>query len=276
MDQEIRAHLSSVPITIIAIIFLTYIGIISYVHAIAKKNNRPLPQISFSSSHYYLIMLWVPLSYLILILCCDIRYLIFFFASGIAGIVGETLLSIVWDILLDKPLWSYHHGSLLHRYTSTINFLPWTTGGLIFLSVGNALAIDIAPPFPSALPYFVITLLSGFGGVMLAMITAFILKNHYTVGKQWRNVPFSTLRFLIFCIPICTVFIALTMISNITFLIYFFAFAIFGNILEYMYGKFISKIFNRRLWTYHDWKIDLDTQVLSICHSGQLVACIFI
>lgn len=242
------------PVCIFAMILLVYICFLKALKAISNKET--IKSVKFTTKHYLLVMSWVPLNYLILTIFFDTKYSIFFFVTGIAGIIGETILSMIWDVLLDKPIWTYREEPLIKGYTSIINFLPWTMGAFIFLSTARLADYDLGTLYKIDIPYYLLILISGIMGTILAIITALLFARKYKSDGRFLNVKFSIFRFFVFCIPIFSIYIGLTIFIDLKYIFYFIFFALVGNITEYLFGKFIGNVFGHRLWTYNYLKID--------------------
>jgi len=220
------------------------------IFTVLTKNDY-LINLRFSVKKYYLLMGWVPFSFLVLTLFLDSRYLVFFFVCGAAGIIGETVVSMIWSRVFDQSIWTYHHLSRINGYTSALNFLPWATGAFIFLITARLLEtmsfkifnVDYSPYGVSGLAFV--------SGIILAVLLVVWHTKHTGDEKQ-----FTMGRFLIFCVPIVTTALALCVFCDLKFLILLLAFAVIGNITEYIYGKIINLLFGQCLWTYTYLKID--------------------
>jgi hypothetical protein len=198
----------------------------------------------FTRRRFYLLMGWAPLSFVMLALVVNVRYLAFFLVAGVAGIAGELLLSVIWRAFFREPIWTYTYGAQASGFTSTLNFLPWAVGGLLFQVVGRlAQPEHIAPTRP-----------------MLVSIGAFAvsLAIAWPVRALTRPVDgaFSKTALAIFCLPIATTGIALALLCNPIYLSLMALFAIVGSITEYGYGRSMSYLFEKGLWSYNHGKID--------------------
>lgn len=243
------------PSTVFVIVFLVCIILILMIQRLTNK--KMLRSVKFSQRHYYVVMAWVPISFLLIGLFFDVRYLLFFLISGFAGIIGETILSIVWDILLDKPIWSYHAESAVNGYTSKLNFLPWTTGAFIFLSVGRIIGRPkLNPVIDTKLSYYSVIIIFLMIGLLITIILEVILEIKNSKDNKTLDLKFNIYRFFVFCIPIFSIYLGLILFCSWQYILFAFFFAIVGNLTEYMYGKYIEIVFGRRLWTYNYLKIE--------------------
>jgi hypothetical protein len=106
---------------------------------LALKRGDWLTDSQFSLTKFYVLMGWVPLAFLALSLVISPRYLLLFVATGLMGIVGELIVSVVWRRFFAEPIWTYSYRSVLSGYTSTLNFFPWTVGALLFCETRRVL-----------------------------------------------------------------------------------------------------------------------------------------
>lgn len=201
-------------------------------------------QRDFTLRKFYVLMGWAPLTFVVLAAAIDVRYLLFFVVAGIAGIVGELLVSVLWLHFFDRPIWTYSHRSVLKGYTSTLNFLPWAVGALLFVVSGRLVVGeggDIVRPF-------MVSAAGVAGGLFLSLLGNRLLKN--------RNRRFTKPAFAVFCLPIATTAIALSFACGPEYLLLMTLFAFVGFLTEYGYGRGMTLFFDRGLWTYNHWQID--------------------
>ena len=203
----------------------------------------------FSTINFLLSMLWVPLGYLVISVVFDYRFSILFLIFGIAGILGETILSFIWNTFIEKSIWTYRD-MILKGYTSYLNFFPWTVGGLIFYTIGYAYTNFINIKFKSDLRLIIISSVIG-----LLLSIAIILLTTLT-KKIPIKTKFSIKKYLVLCLPIFLTYFNLMIFSNKSYIILIGIFVIIGNITEYIYGKYLAEIFHERFWTYNYLKID--------------------
>ncbi len=198
----------------------------------------------FTWRRFYLLMGWAPLTFLTLALAVDIRYLAFFLVAGVAGIVGELLLSVLWRSFFREPIWTYTYGAKAAGFTSTLNFLPWAIGGLIFQVVGRlvhpARFSPMRPMLVSA----------------IAFTVAFALVSAVRLFTRPHGGAFSKTGLALFCLPIATTSVALARFCDPIYLPLMAAFAVVGTLTEYGYGRSMSYLFERGLWSYNHGKLD--------------------
>lgn len=214
---------------------------------LALKRGDWLTDQRFSLTKFYVLMGWVPLAFVLLGMLISPRYLALFGAAGLLGIVGELLVSVVWRSFFSEPIWTYSYRSVLAGYTSTLNFLPWAVGALLFCETRRVLR----GPVPSALTLERPMLVCA-AALLLGLLVAWPL-SRVTSARQRR---FSKRAFAVFCIPIAFTAAALATLVSPYFLVLMTAFALIGFFTEYTYGRGMSLFFERGLWTYNHWKID--------------------
>lgn len=210
-----------------------------------KSHTHPLPT-PFTLSKFYALMGWAPLTFLILGLWISPRYFLFFIVSGTLGIVGELLVSLAWRHHFGEPIWIYSYGATLRGDTSTLNFLPWAVGALLFHLTSKVLGSP--PGFEQVKGPIVVAAFAVSGGVLAALAL------HRVVRRAERS--FSALGFAIFCLPIVTTMIALGFTHGPWWPLLMAAFAVVGFYTEYSYGRSMSLFFARGLWRYQRWPID--------------------
>jgi hypothetical protein len=216
--------------------------------ATAFRKSTLLSDERFSRAKFYALMGWVPLVFLVLALAWNVRFLAFFFAAGASGIAAEVLVSIVWRAFFSEPIWSYSFGAVARGFTSTLNFLPWATGGLLFHATGRCFRTlhPQADVFPAR------------AAIVFAVSLAVGLAFAWPLSRATsaRRGVFSKSAFAVFCLPIGLAAIALATLCSPIYLVLMSAFAAVGFITEYGYGRGMRVFFDRGLWTYHPWKID--------------------
>ena len=212
--------------------------------AICAKREL-LTETGFSHGKYYSLMGWTPLVFAALAITLDWRYLAFFAIAGVAGIGGELLVSVIWRWFFREPIWTYSYQSVLSGYTSTINFLPWAVGALLFHATARLLGLGTPPQLLEP---------------MLVSATAFVVTMALVLpARRWTSAHqrrFSKTAFALFCLPIVATAIALGTICSPTYYALMIAFSIVGFLTEYGYGRSMSVFFERSLWTYNHWQID--------------------
>ena len=198
----------------------------------------------FSLRKFYLLMGWAPLTFVALALLVDPKFLLFFVVAGTAGILGELLVSVAYRWFFDEPIWTYSYRSVLRGYTSTLNFLPWAVGAFLFLLTGRIFGgapKDVSTPIVVAGA----AVLAGFGVAWAA--------RRLTSSRPRR---FTRRGFALFCLPIAATAFALGAVCGVRYPLLMTAFAVVGFATEYGYGRGMSLLFERGLWTYNHWQID--------------------
>ncbi len=201
----------------------------------------------FSLRKFYLLMGWVPLAFGVLALLVDARYLLFFVVAGVAGILGELLVSVLWRWFFQEPIWTYSYRSVLGGYTSTLNFLPWAVGAFLFHASGRWLG---GPP-PSGATLFRAMFVSS-----MAFVVGLLVAWPVRAVNAGRARSFSKPSFGLFCLPIALTAIAVGVVCSPRYALLMIAFGPIGFATEYTYGRSMSLLFERGLWTYNHWKID--------------------
>jgi hypothetical protein len=230
------------------LLFGTASNVYSFVLVVlALRRGDWLTDQQFSLTKFYVLMGWVPLAFVSLALLISPRYLALFVAAGLLGIVGELIVSVVWRGFFKEPIWTYSYRSVLAGYTSTLNFLPWAVGALLFCETRRVLRGPATHELTLGRPVWVCAL-----ALAVGIAIAWPLR-HLTSARQRR---FSKSAFAVFCIPIALTAGALAALVSPHYLLLMAAFAVVGFFTEYTYGRGMSLFFERGLWTYNHWKID--------------------
>jgi hypothetical protein len=201
----------------------------------------------FSLRKYYLFMGWAPLAFGVLALLVDPRYLLLFVVSGVAGILGELLMSVLWRGFFREPIWTYSHRSVLGGLTSTINFLPWAVGALGFHFMGRLVTWGSDAAAPTLLPVLVSS---------AAFVIGCAVAWPSRVATSAREGRFTPRAFALFCLPIAATALGLSLFCGPRYLLLMLVFAPVGFFTEYIYGRTMSLFFDPALWTYNHWRID--------------------
>jgi hypothetical protein len=214
---------------------------------LALRRGDWLTDQQFTLTKFYLLMGWVPLAFLSLALLIDPRYLALFVAAGCLGVLGELLVSVVWRWYFHEPIWTYSYRSVLRGYTSTLNFLPWAVGALLFCETRRVLGGSSSESEPLLTTAIVSAAALAAGSAVawpLARLTSA------------RRREFSRRAFAVFCLPILATAAVLAAVVHPRYLALMAAFSVVGFTTEYTYGRGMSLFFERGLWTYNHWKID--------------------
>jgi hypothetical protein len=228
---------------------LIVLGTVTQVYGIATaiplaRSGALVFYAPFTRRRFYLLMGWAPLTFVMLALVVNVRYLAYFVVAGVAGIAGELLLSVLWRAFFREPIWTYTYGAKASGFTSTLNFLPWAVGGLLFQVVGRLVSPEhVAPLRP-----------------MLVSTAAFALglAIAWTIRTLTRPLDgaFSKMGLALFCLPIVMTGIALALLCDPVYLVLMAVFAVLGSMTEYGYGRSMSYLFEQGLWSYNHGKID--------------------
>lgn len=210
-----------------------------------RANTHPLPT-PFSLKKFYALMGWAPLTFASLGLLISPRYFAFFFLAGAAGIVGEVLVSILWRNYFAEPIWVYSYGAKVRGDTSSLNFLPWAVGALLFHLTSKVLGAEVG--FAQVQRPMLVAAAS----VTVGVLAGFPLRRLTAARLQ----QFSGGAFAVFCLPIATTAIALGVLCGPWWPAAMGTFAVVGFYTEYSYGRGMSMFFARGLWTYQRWPID--------------------
>ncbi len=198
----------------------------------------------FTRRRFYLLMGWAPLTFAALAIVVDRRYLAFFAVAGVAGIVGELLLSVLWRTFFHEPIWTYTYGARASGFTSTLNFLPWAVGGLLFQVAGRFVHPEHQAPLRAMLVSLV------------AFAIAFPIAWVVRAGSRPEDGGFSIGALVLFCFPIAATATALAICCDPLYLPLMGLFAIVGSTTEYAYGRTMSSLFEQGLWSYNHGQID--------------------
>lgn len=204
----------------------------------------------FSLRKFYVLMGWAPLAFVVLGLTVDTRYFLLFVVTGIAGIAGELLVSVMYRWFFGEPIWTYSYRSLLGGYTSSLNFLPWAVGAFLFHACGRL----FGGPAPSGATLVSAMIISSIA-YAIGVAIVFPLRA-LTTRDPARPRRFTKTSFALFCLPIAITAAALAIWSEPRFAILMLVFGPLGFATEYSYGRSMSFLFERGLWIYNHWKID--------------------
>lgn len=200
----------------------------------------------FTRAKFYALTGWVPLTFALLALLVSPRYVAFFAVAGVLGVVAEVIVSLVWRAFFHTPIWSYSYGAQVRGYTSTLNLLPWATGGLLFHVTGRAVGGALA--HGEVLRPAIVAASAASVGLVVAWIAS-------RVTSARRGV-LSGPAFAVFCLPIVATALALGLLSDWRYPVAMACFAVVGFATEYGYGRGMRLFFDRGLWTYNHWRID--------------------
>lgn len=236
---------------------LAVLGIVGHLYTCAlligvvALRSRLLSSQAFTARKYYLLMGWAPLTFLALAMWIDVRFLVFAPLAALAGIIGETLLGLMWSRFFAKPIWTYSYRALLHGRTATINLLPWMVGALLFLITARFVGVDPAEPSWSLSSPLLVSVAALGAGALLSVVLLLLLWPNDQRAKR-----FTLPRFALFCLPIAVTAVALAALCDPRYAVLMASFAIVGAVTEYAYGRSMSLFFRQQLWTYHHLPVD--------------------
>jgi hypothetical protein len=175
--------------------------------------------------------------------------LIYFGVFALAGVVGETLVSMWWRIYFAKRFWVYTVETVDHGFTSWLNFIPWAVGGTLYIAALERFFID---PFDEK--YASLWAIAGALVCILFVLQFGLNRLLRHSSRHYRKV--TTLNLFLFYWPIVAFIVVLAwlygpVIYEITFL-----FAFVATTAEYFFGKATEFFISKKLWTYTYLSID--------------------
>lgn len=207
----------------------------------------------FSKLHYY-IMMSPFLGALILqsILSQSSEQLIIFILFAVAGVIGETLFSLIWHALYEKGFWKYKVQTLFNNYTSLLNFIPWGVGGLLYLQVIRILNIPLPDDFfasdfghPLMLWGILFT-----ATLLITFIIRYLQKNRSRDDDSHKYTTVTIRNYLVFGAPFLLSTLTLGIVVDLRFVLIGVIFGIYAFVSEYLFGKMCVFFVSKKLWTY--------------------------
>jgi hypothetical protein len=202
----------------------------------------------FSIFNYYVMMSAFVLAVIARVYLEDSwQPLIYFLIFAVAGVIGETIVSIWWRLFFTKRFWVYNVETIDHAYTSWLNFVPWAVGGSLYLNVLQRTTTD---PFGDA--YANLWLIA-----TILCVTFFLMQ--FGVFKVTRRQPYRSahiLSLVLFFWPIGALIGALAWIYGPQIYMVAAAFGVIATLAEYLYGKSTEFFISKKLWTYSYGAID--------------------
>jgi hypothetical protein len=190
---------------------------------------------------------WVPLCFALLGALCGPRYLVFFVAAALAGILGELMVSLAYHRFLGAPIWTYSYGAKSRGYTSTLNVLPWAFGGLLFQQLGLVAGVV----WPTTVTTARVVAVSA-AALVASCLALWPLRRFIRTPRE----EFSVGAFALFCAPIACVALAVGLLCAPQLALLMLASSPLGFITEYAYGRIMSLFFEEPLWRYRHLRID--------------------
>lgn len=239
------------PLVVFTVVPHVYAGTVLAVALRLGASPTSWGDSTFSWRRFYVLMGWAPLTYLTLALLVSWRYLAMFVVCGVAGVVGELIVSVAWRLFFGAPIWTYSHGAFAAGFSSTLNFLPWAVGAFLFHAIALALRAGAWVDGCGLLFAIGVSVTALAGGALVSW-PAYALARF--VG---RAKPALSMRGLAaFCFPILCVAVALAVQVDWRFVPLMLAFSVVGFLTEYGYGRVMSEFFTRGLWRYNPWPLD--------------------
>lgn len=176
---------------------------------------------------------------------------IVFLIQGVWGMIGEVLFSAHWRLLMQEPLYYYTAGAFLNGYTSTINFIAWGTGYIVYSTIVNI----FGPRFPL---HFQIEALTSFWQVTAAVFVITILARYLYVKRDLKKMssPVGTGVFVLCALPYVSAFLWIGYKYSINYIFIGLFFGFLGSWVEYIYGRVSELLLDRQLWVYVPKAVD--------------------
>ncbi len=203
---------------------------------------------SFKFSHYsyYLMMSAFVIPVLIWpLITGEDKYTIYFLCFAITGVIGETLLSFLLDTFFDKRFWIYRVDTLLKSYTSSLNFIPWGVGGLIYIGISEF--FNFFPTFQELVIFWLVFILAGLILLLSIVINRFTVKNKKNLEFERVDLKSYSLAFAGF---ILAILITSVLFRNSLFIVVAILFGVIAWVAEYKFGKMCVHFISKRLWVY--------------------------
>lgn len=223
-------------LTLILVLFMTIKD------CVKNKKIQTLKR-KFTTKNYHTLLMPSVIAIIIYsIIEQTINPIILFTIFSIAGIIGETAFSLWWHQYYKERFWTYTTKTKMNKYTSTLNFLAWSIGGILFLTT-----LNYTPTTQKETPLLYITL---FSFIAIAQLIIF----HTVIKRKLEKNKFQKVthtNFIFYTAPIWIPLLILIKTQGNEILIIFLALGIIGAITEYLLGKFLHETLSRKLWTYN-------------------------
>jgi hypothetical protein len=221
-------------------------------------HTRKYFRFDFSRRNYYIMMSpFVLAIVLICVLAGTWQPLINFVVLAAAGVIGETLFSLWWDIFFPKRFWVYSFDALFRGYTSLLNFIPWGVGGLLFLAIIEYSDLQFNQPLirgyatsPFYIPFAIIFILT----LALVLFVAYKSRRRHKLGFEFSAVTVKN--YIWFCLPIILPILLLAVFYGVEHLVLALLFGLIAFVAEYLFGKACVLLISKRLWYYSYFTID--------------------
>lgn len=211
----------------------------------------------FNRTNYYILVfsIWIPI-FIFSLINFSLRENFYLIISAPLGMIGETLFSYWWRAFFSKDFWTYSVDTKFNKHTSTLNLIPWSIGGFMFLAFYRVFDIF----FPLSLEPLTQVKYNRIGladSMLLFLVLVFItsmigylLKVYYQKDKNhfW-------LRYTLLCSPILVLVLFLSM-YNIKFLGLSIFIGLGAFVAEYVFGKACVWLAYKKLWIYNFYTFD--------------------
>ncbi len=247
-------------LTLISLLFAYIISVTSYyfIHKKVKFFN-----FRFSTRNYYVMTIpFIIPAFLFFIFEGTFIYVFLFLFLAVAGVVGEIMFSFLWKEYFRRPFWKYSVSTIINKFSSWLNFLPWGFGGFLFLYterfyvnyIGNG--IDVVVLRENI--FFVITqviLIFFIFLLFFRIVIKELVLRHFKRGRIKNKKIRVGIKYVYFIAP----FLLIGLILPINYLDYFCLFLLFGVtafFAEYGFGKMSKLIIGKKLWKYDYLTVD--------------------
>lgn len=207
--------------------------------------------LTFSIPRYYLLMLGLLWPVLLLAYITG-HYEVFeqLLVFAVAGVIGETIFSLLWDVFFAKRFWVYSTQTLFNSYTSLLNFLPWGAGGVIFIALTELTQFTASGSF---LIMFWLLFLAVLAILLLIRGVVYVLQGNSNTPimqrLEFKKLTMTT--YFLFSLP----FLAAVTGSAMALYQYEIVLtAVVGGLVaflvEYKFGVLCEIVLGKRLWVY--------------------------
>jgi hypothetical protein len=199
---------------------------------------------AFSRRNYYLFVSLFVIPVLVRVIeQHSVIPIVQFALFGVAGVIGETLVSVWWHAFFGQRLWVYAVDTVFHKYTSTLNFIPWGVGGFLYSSVVYRTSefVQLPPAFSVAL----VATAALVAGVVIQLLLFAVFRPR---GGKFRETTIATVSFVM--LPVGLVLGALCVTFGLPALVLVIVFAFVATAAEYLFGKATQLLISKKMWTY--------------------------
>lgn len=182
--------------------------------------------------------------------------IVLFVVFAVAGVLGEALFSAWWHMFYAKKFWEYRVETLVHGYTSLLNFIPWGVGGLLYILLVNLLTPaqnlvlkNVSSGQGAAVPFYIIFSISFLLGLAIQSIVWGMRS-----GRKFVRVDFEN--YLFFYLPFLLGLSSCAAVYGGQFLFLAVWFAVIGAASEYVFGKAVEFYISKKLWVYNYEAVD--------------------